>query len=384
MRYYQGKHRHSYMKRFANKRIANMFFLLVFIIIFVLVVLIWMHRQYQYYLSVSQSPLSIETFDGSNSPYHPTVVYFKTSWNGYHYWMAETPYPIDAEPYKDRWECPSVHVSNDGFLWKSISPESFPLDDLTKFQILDYDFFSDPHLVFANGKLECWYRISERSGQSTYSNKSDRHTLLRRITKDGINWTEREEIFCITDEYKSELVSPSIIHVNGEYYMWVVNAKNDKDKHTVHFLSSVDAKHWDKFEECTFEGPQLAPWHIDVQYIDGCYWLVCYNVYGILTLWRSEDNTHFEYVKNLLSPAYSSIAFYSEQLYRACLCKVAVDDYRMYFSAADEKSTYIGLMKGSSFENMELVSVEKRRFHTFSYYLKDHLKKIYRGIFDKK
>ena len=37
----------------------------------------------------NQSPLNIETFDGSNSPYHPSVLYSSDGWGEYHYIMSD-------------------------------------------------------------------------------------------------------------------------------------------------------------------------------------------------------------------------------------------------------------------------------------------------------
>lgn len=56
----------------------------------------------------SQTPLKIKTFDGSDQPYHPSVMYSANGWNGFQYWMVLTPYPMQKAPYKDRW---SVHAS---------------------------------------------------------------------------------------------------------------------------------------------------------------------------------------------------------------------------------------------------------------------------------
>jgi hypothetical protein len=83
----------------------------------------------------NQQPLDIKTFDGSDSPYHPAVLYFKDGWNGYKYWMAETPFSPKAQPYPDRFECPTIHVSNDGVNWAYIGEELKPIDDLTEQQV---------------------------------------------------------------------------------------------------------------------------------------------------------------------------------------------------------------------------------------------------------
>ena len=75
--------------------------------------------------SVSKEvPLKIETPDGYNEPYHPSVLFFENGWHGYRYWMAFTPMPLKAShnPYTDRWECPCVYASNDGKTF--VSPEN--------------------------------------------------------------------------------------------------------------------------------------------------------------------------------------------------------------------------------------------------------------------
>ena len=37
-----------------------------------------------------------------------------------------------------------------------------PIDDLDENNIINKDYFSDPHLVFYKDTLECWYRISHQ------------------------------------------------------------------------------------------------------------------------------------------------------------------------------------------------------------------------------
>ena len=123
------------------------------------------HSQY------NQSPLEIATFDGYNSPYHPSVLYFEATWNGYSFWMANSPYPHKTTPYRDRFECPSVFVSNDGYHWDSVNGMSNPIDDLTAEEIKDYDYLSDPHLFVKDGALECWYRKTKRHGKHNYGTR---------------------------------------------------------------------------------------------------------------------------------------------------------------------------------------------------------------------
>ena len=81
------------------------------------------------FLLDKENPLRIETPDGSNEPYHPTVIYFSKAWRDYRYWMAYTPFPISAKPYPDRWECPCVMASHNGIDWSWPDKKRF-IDDL--------------------------------------------------------------------------------------------------------------------------------------------------------------------------------------------------------------------------------------------------------------
>ena len=97
--------------------------LLIMSVVIVKILLMWKQLQ-----SCNQRPLDIKTFDGSDSPYHPAVLSFKDGWNGYKYWMAETPFSPKAQPYPDRFECPTIHVSNDGINWTHLGDELKPID----------------------------------------------------------------------------------------------------------------------------------------------------------------------------------------------------------------------------------------------------------------
>lgn len=137
----------------------------------------------------SQAPLQIKTFDGSDQPYHLSVIYSANGWNGFLYWMTLTPYPMQKAPYKDRWECPCIYCSTDGINWNPPIGFQNPLDDLTDKEIEYKDFFSDPHLVFRENLLECWYRISHH-----YHKDRDTY-LIKKYSQDGIHWFEREILY---------------------------------------------------------------------------------------------------------------------------------------------------------------------------------------------
>ena len=311
-------------------------------------------REYYSFQKYNQSPLRIETPDGTNQPYHPSVLFFDQRWNGYRYWMAETPYPLGdngdwngLNPYRARWENPCIHVSNDGINWRITSEGSNPIDDLSDADIIHKDYYSDTHLVMKNDTLECWYRISK-----VHDNKL---LILRKKTIDGIHWSERETMVQIDLSVDScnQIISPSVLYSpqNG-YTMWYVNKVNGK--RDIYKHNSKDGKNWINKTICLLNDTIVNPWHIDVQFIDNNYYMVIYD-HRNLTLWKSNNGTDFQKEKDILSPCPKVGSFYSSGLYRSALIKDN-QGYKLYFSAY-EKKTAIGLMTGSSPQNLKIFSV---------------------------
>ena len=199
-----------------------MLVILLIILLIVGVVAVKIFVMWKQLQCCNQRPLDIKTFDGSDSPYHPAVLYFKDGWNGYKYWMAETPFSPKAQPYPDRFECPTIHVSNDGVNWTHIGKELKPIDDLTEQEVKEFDFFSDPHLVFVDGRMECWYRFTHRRGDK---NNYAFVELCRRTTADGVHWSEREVLIDLLHSevgncFSNMVVSPAILREGDKYSMW--------------------------------------------------------------------------------------------------------------------------------------------------------------------
>ncbi len=327
--------------------------MIIFIIsILVFAIVIYFIYQWIRLAPYNQAPLDIKTFDGSNSPYHPSVLYFKEGWNGYKYWMAETPYSPLCKPYQDRNECPSIHVSNDGITWKEITTN--PIDNLNDKEVEELDYFSDPHLVYTNNRIECWYRLTHRKG-----NKNNHiHTLLlRRYSSDGISWSKREVLAEITENSNHTLgnaiFSPAIIYKDGLYRMYYVNSDSPQGL-KISYSESIDAYKWDTPHNITLIGATRRPWHIDVNYIDGLYYLINYDMKDI-SVWNSNDGTTFCFQKQLLSPSVKA-SFYGSKLYRACIIK---DDkgYKVFFSGNDFIHTYIGLLEGDNISNLKFAPI---------------------------
>ena len=306
----------------------------------------------------NQAPLNIKTFDGSDSPYHPSVLYFEKGWNGYKYWMAQSPYSPNCKPYRDRNECPSIHVSNDGFIWTEITAN--PIDNLNEKEIKELDYFSDPHLVFTGNRIECWYRLTKRYGNE--NNRSDVY-LLRKTSQNGVDWSEREVLVSLKEDHENGLgnmvVSPSIIYKDGTYHMWYVDS--ELNKRNIAFSTSIDGYEWNNKIICKLEGKEISPWHIDVVQIKGTYYLTCYDFKDI-TIFQAQDKMNFRFIKTLLKPSTLG-SFYGNSLYRASL--IHDGKYKLYFSSDDIFNTYIGVMEGEEITSMQVKDINSSKHRNF-------------------
>lgn len=346
--------------------------------IFIFIILFDISREWVKLKSFNHSPLDIKTFDGKDSPYHPSVIYFDVPYNGFKFWMVETPFYLGGKPYVDRWECPSIHVSNDGIHWSDIENCHNPIDNLTDKEIDNLDYFSDPHLVINGNYLECWYRLTKRRGVVT---NVDDVFLLRKITCDGINWSEKQTIADLKNNSSEKglgkmVVSPSLIYYDNIYYMYYVDRLTENRE--VVFSSSDDAIIWSDKCKCNLLGPSINPWHIDVSKINSIYWMIIYD-YDSLSLWKSENGIDFYFIKILLTPSNTIGSFYKRDLYRACLVK-ANDVFRLYFSADDGYKTYIGVMEGKSPEYLKIVSPDNKQFSSFSFFIYKYFKYRLRAL----
>jgi len=320
----------------------------------------------------NQQPLIISTFDGLDSPFHPSVLFFEDGWNGWRYWMVETPFSPKCQPYVDRNECPSIHVSDDGINWETPMGLTNPLVNFGEEGEKNLDYYSDPHLVMANGRMECWYRLTERHG---VVNRRDKVSLRRIYTEDGINWSKEEIISRLWENTDNiglgkMVVSHALIYdAEFGYEMWYVNSENHHGERGVLFCSSFDGHNWINRCDCVFSGKTVNPWHIDVFKDSNGLIMTVYDENN-LTLWESHDGINWAFVNDLLSPAKVAGCFYEKGLYRSCIVKDN-QEYKLYFSAYDMDRTYIGL---ASFktpgENISIFSSKRNKsFIKFLKYL---------------
>lgn len=316
----------------------------------------------------NESPLFIHTFDGSDSPYHPSVKYKKEGLGGYEYIMAETPFyltlPSVGDNYRDQFECPSIHYSHDGIHWLEVGEN--PIDLLTQEEVRNRDYFSDPDLVETPNGIECWYRLNRRYGTET---NQENILLLRKISKDGVVWGEREVIADLqkADETKGLgriVISPGVIFEEGKYKCWYVDNIH-LHQERICFSESYDATQtWSDKKVVKLNGPDITPWHLQVLRDGDIIWLTVYD-HRSISLWKGTNETEFVFVRMLVSPCGVYGSFYSNNTYRACLTRVSDSLYRLYFSADDMFRSYIGVMEGDTPETMSVIQVDGGHNSTF-------------------
>ena len=316
----------------------------------------------------NQSPLTIKTFDGSNSPYHPSVKYNKEGFGGYEYIMAETPFyltlPLVGDNYRDQFECPSLHYSHDGIHWLEVVEN--PIDQLTQEEVRNRDYFSDPDLVETPNGIECWYRLNRRYGKET---NQENILLLRKISKDGVVWGEREVIADLqkADETKGLgriVISQGVIFEDGKYKCWYVDNIHLHKERICYSESSDATKTWSDKKVVKLNGPIITPWHLHVLRDGDIIWLTVYD-HRSISLWKGTNETEFEFVRMLVSPCGVYGSFYSNNTYRACLTKVSDNYYRLYFSADDMFRSYIGIMEGATPDSLRMISVDNQSHSSF-------------------
>lgn len=258
--------------------------------------------------------------------------------------MAQTPYPpFEMKPYRDRFELPCIHFSDDGIKWEPIP--SNPVDDLTPDDMGAHNYFSDPHLVLVDGKLELYYRYTCLKDKQLIGNKT---LLIKRVSSDGFHWPEKTVIADLRKQedveiWGDQIISQAVVMREGKYRCYYVDRSSYLSGRQILFTESKDGENWLKNQRVELDDSGVDPWHIDVQYYDDKYQMIVYDM-DKLIWYESEDGIRFHCVSEVLRPSRESTSFYRDGLYRACSVKYDAG-IRVYFSAKRKDRTYLGLLR---------------------------------------
>lgn len=297
----------------------------------------YMRRNYNIGYANAYEPLQLVNVYGNTQNVHPSVVRVPSGLD-YKYWMAYTPYP-NSQVDKEN---PCIAYSSDGIEWANIAGN--PLDTPTE----EGCYFSDTQLVWRSDlkRLECYYRLANGSDDTTIRGE----TIYRRTSSDGKTWSDKEVIVSATGGL-SNYLSPSIRYDadNSRYQMWtVVNSNGYKIRYFESTDNTGTSYTMVRDIELTYEygGGNHNAWHLDVQYMDGKYVAVVMtknpNVSKdwMLFITESADNITYSKPVALMTGDKTS---WDGRMYRSCLCKVADDDYRLYYSAVNYASATYGI-----------------------------------------
>lgn len=287
----------------------------------------------------SKSELKMPNAYGNQIDYHPSVQFFENKWNGYTYWCAFTPY----ERCNDFWENPHILASNDLVNWETPAGFSNPLEPVPSDYEYGVSYNSDTELVYNSDKnqLECWWRYFD------YRNKTV--SLYRKVTSDGVHWSEKQQTMTSTPLTKHDFLSPALVYENGTYKMWAIDLRQG---YVIHYYESTDGLKWTapKVINVEYENPTLRHWHLDVIHTPKGYEMLISafpkstNDHLHMSLYYafSKDNENYTKARLILRPRTGTNNWDNQGLYRSSLL-YANNKYYCFYSGIDSKKGPVGI-----------------------------------------
>ena len=280
---------------------------------------------------------------GDNQGYHPKVLNFKEKWNGYKYWMIFSPFPYGDEKYEN----PNLLASNDMINWEEPKGFKNPVEDIPKDFKADLNYNSDPHIVYIEetDTMELYWRY--------VNDENDKVILYRKTTKDGVHWSDKEEILTATRS-KKDYISPAIIHEDGKYKMWFV----DRNR-VLKYIESKDGYKYsdERVIELNYPLPKMTTWHLDVIKTEKGYEMivVAYKNWkdrnGMnLYYFQSKDNVNYSEGIIILRP--STLSWDNRGIYRSSFIYEDGKYYVFYSALNMMMERGIGLSYGEHIENL--------------------------------
>ena len=202
--------------------------------------------------------IKIPSYDGSNQVTHPKVIYFENGYNGYKYWMVNTPYPKN-DIYLEN---PSIVVSNNGVDW--IEPEGIknPVSGYSS-KVRDDSYYSDPFILYDGNQFELFFRRTKSYLNGYY--KSNGYNYMYYInSNDGIKYSDPKIIMDNTP--KEQYMSMSVIKEDSLYKIWYVNYDGK-----IRYTESSDLIEFTEPINVNIDSFNQNVWHKEIQYVDNKY-----------------------------------------------------------------------------------------------------------------
>jgi hypothetical protein len=193
----------------------------------------------------ASASLTTPTYEGSGEATHPDVydAGAGSTWNGYRYWMAMTPYPGGDNAFEN----PSILVSADGDTWIEPAGIANPIAPAPA-----SGYYADTDLILTPDGLTMWciYRHHGIAVPAT----------LARSSTDGVTWSAEITLFTSTDS----LASPAVIWDGSQFVMFIINHTAEPYVIERCTASAIDGV-WSARTPVTAVPPTATQiWHIDV------------------------------------------------------------------------------------------------------------------------
>ncbi len=188
---------------------------------------------------------TVPTYDGSNEPTNPALVYAPCGWNGYTYWMAMTPFPGGNQSLEN----PSIVASNDGSSWVVPAGLTNPLAANPG----GGGYNNDPELLLVGSTMMLYYQVTMPSAADT---------IKLRTSTNGTTWTTAQTVLTLPNY----VMSPAFVYDNGTYYMWYVTSPLGCPSTTqsVSLRTSSDGVNWGAATAVTIACPTVLPFEFEI------------------------------------------------------------------------------------------------------------------------
>lgn len=211
----------------------------------------------------ARTRLRLATPDGSGATIHPSVVDMGTPWNGYRYWLADTPYAGGD----NQLENPCVWASNNRVSWIVPTGVTNPLAAPPGSQV---GFHSDTELVYDpdGSRMILFYRTALFTSGSVSS------IDLRALTStNGVTWTNQGKVADLL--VVGARLSPAIVRTGANAWrMWLWGGADG----TLAMRTATNPLGpWDAPVDCTLGGGSLTGWHGDVIQVGSKYYMAYSN-----------------------------------------------------------------------------------------------------------
>lgn len=276
------------------------------------------------------------THDGSGEATHPSALYFPNKWNGFHYWLAYTPYPNSNDDHED----PNLYVSNDATTWIAAPGVVQPLDNASGTP----GYNSDVNLAMGpDNVMYLFWRYYDTGNVGT------EERVYVRTSTDGVNWTAKALVWQFDDGVRRTL-SPSFIFQDNKWVAYYVDnaVPSTPVLRRAVINSPVVTSGVTSHDTCTVSSlpSGKSPWHVEVKRFGGFFVMLLTvtttgagGLGGLIILGISKDGINFSTSDKTVIPSVNAGEF--TDLYKATFLLEVLDGtvgFRVFYSAINDSA----------------------------------------------